>query len=435
MQLRCWNALFPTSATLFLGCSCVVATLAQTPGLAVSIPASSVANAGDAGVRAHTNIEILGARRLSGGTQNGRPPFPGYLYETPASIACIYELQLLMGGCNPEIALLDPGGGSRAIAVVDAYHDPNAYFDLQTFSAQFGIIPVSPSSFTVVYAPPGHLRLTPVRSRLEAPPGSCVGAATQPPSDVASGWDIEASLDIEYAHAMAPAATLYLVEAQSDSYADLLCAVTVASDLVTKADGGEVSMSWGSAEFPEETAMDQIFTAPTVVYLSATGDAPGVLYPSSSPNVVAVGGTSLSTNYNAGDFELETTWQETGGGRSAYEPRPSYQNGIASLVGTQRGTPDVAAVANPYTGVWVLDNSEWYIVGGTSVATVVMAGIVNAANSFLGSSFAELTQLYQNSFEFSDVTLGNCGPGMGSFAMVGWDFCSGLGSPRGYLGK
>lgn len=234
---------------------------------------------------------------------------------------------------------------------------------------------------------------------------------------------------------MAPAATLYLVEAQSDSYADLLCAVTVASDLVTKADGGEVSMSWGSAEFPEETAMDQIFTAPTVVYLSATGDAPGVLYPSSSPNVVAVGGTSLSTNYNAGDFELETTWQETGGGRSAYEPRPSYQNGIASLVGTQRGTPDVAAVANPYTGVWVLDNSEWYIVGGTSVATVVMAGIVNAANSFLGSSFAELTQLYQNSFEFSDVTLGNCGPGMGSFAMVGWDFCSGLGSPRGYLGK
>ncbi len=152
---------------------------------------------------------------------------------------------------------LNPSGGSRAIAIVDAYDNPNAYVDLQNFSAQFGIAPITPSSFQVVYAPAGG-----------ATPGSCSGPATQPPSAAAYGWDVEESLDVQYAHAMAPHARLYLVEAQSNYDTDLYCAVSVASTLVAAAGGGEVSISWGGGEYPGETSVDPVFTTPKVVYFA-----------------------------------------------------------------------------------------------------------------------------------------------------------------------
>jgi len=416
---------------------CASTGLAQSasPGgkTSVTIPDSSIANSFDAGVRAHTNIRFLGSPgNFKGAPQTSGPPYPGYFYEDPASIACIYDLQPRVWGCNPNVASSNPTGGGRAIAIVDAFDDPNAEADLTAFSAQFGVSP--PSSFTVVYAPPGG-----------ATPGSCSGAATEPPVDLTGGWEIEESLDIEWAHAMAPEATLYLVEAQSNYYSDLLCGVTTASNLVKAAKGGEVSMSWGSGEFGGETIIDPVFTTPSVVYFASTGDGPGVLYPSASPNVVAVGGTSLDTDPNTGNFIWETVWQDAGGGPSALESRPAYQNGIRYIVGSQRGTPDVAADANPYTGVWVLDNFEapagcgpecWYIVGGTSLSSPMWAGIVNAAGSFSASTKAELTRLYGDRNEdFTDIVLGSCGPYMGYFAFPGWDFCSGLGSPASYKGK
>src|SRR5262249_35444161 len=147
---------------------------------------------------------------------------------------------------------------------------------------QFGLAAVTPSSFQVVYAPHGS-----------GTPGSCTGAATRPPTAKSTGWDGEESLDIEWAHAMAPSGTLYLAEAKPGSFVDLFCAVTVASKRVSSAGGGEVSMSWGSGEFPAETTIDSLFTTPNVVYFAAAGDGPGVSYPSASPNVVSVGGTSL----------------------------------------------------------------------------------------------------------------------------------------------
>jgi subtilase family serine protease len=238
---------------------------------------------------------------------------------------------------------------------------------------------------------------------------------------------------------MAPMATIYLVEAQSNDLNDLLCAVAVASDLVAQAGGGEVSMSWGTFEFPGEILLDSTFDTPQVVYLAASGDGPGVSWPSSSPNVVSVGGTTLNTNAMTGEVELESSWEGTGGGESAYEPSPSFQNSIASVAGQYRATPDISAVANPYTGVWVLDTlsegSTWYIVGGTSVPTALMAGIVNAASSFFDSSAAELGAMYRHFCDFEDVKVGSCGLYLGTFATAGWDFCTGLGSPRGYAGK
>ena len=410
---------------------CAINALGQTVVSAtITVPPSSVANAADIGLRAHTSVRYIAPGAISGTPQNYGPPFMGYLYETPASIACIYGLRPPSAGCNPNVVTSNPKGGGRAIAIVDAFDDANAYVDLQTFSAQFGVAPISPASFQVVYAPAGG-----------AAPGSCsTGPAPQPPSAAFYGWDVEEALDIEYAHAMAPQATLYLVEAQSNYYTDLYCAVSVASSLVAAAGGGEVSMSWGGGEYPGETSVDPIFRKHRVVYFAAAGDGPGVIWPSASPNVVSVGGTSLSTNFNTGSFESENTWQETGGGLSLFEPRPDYQDDIAGLVGSQRGIPDIAAVANPYTGVWVLDTlvfgpGAWYIVGGTSVATPTMAGIVNAAHSFEESSRDELFKMYSSFFGFTDITAGTCGPYMGSSAAPGWDFCSGLGSPRTYFGK
>jgi kumamolisin len=153
---------------------------------------------------------------------------------------------------------------------------------------------------------------------------------------------------------------------------------------------------------------------------------------------VSVGGTSVSRNASTGAFQKEIAWQSGGGGSSLYETRPSYQGSISSIVGSRRGTPDVAADADPSTGVWVYDYPYWYIVGGTSVAAPVWAGIVNAAGSFSAASQAELATIYQNagnSSDFADVGQGSCGPNEGYLAASGWDFCTGVGAPLGSSGK
>jgi subtilase family serine protease len=95
--------------------------------------------------------------------------------------------------------------------------------------------------------------------------------------------------------------------------------------------------------------------------------------------------------------------------------------------------PDVAAVANPNTGVWVYDTNAggWIVVGGTSVASPVVAGITNNAGRFSLSSNAELTRLYTNPSMSFDIQKGICGPYAGYWATAGWDFCSGVGSPAG----
>jgi len=427
MKTRHATALLAIAALLLLGFT--TTALAQVP----TLPPSSIANAADAGQLAHTNLEILASSGSFTATpQVTGPPFAGYLYQTPASIACIYNLQPAVGGCNPNVASANPSGGSRAIAIVDAYDDLNAYADLQHFSTQFGLVAITPSSFEVVFAPHGAF-----------PPGTCTGPATRPPSALGRGWDIEESLDIEWAHAMAPHATVYLVEAQSNSLLDLFCAVSVAGNLVNAAGGGEVSMSWGSGEFSSETLGDPAFTTPNVVYFASAGDGPGVSYPAASPNVVSVGGTSVSFDPSSGNFIGENTWQDTGGGASRFESRPSYQDkNVAPIVGSQRGTPDIASDANPDTGVWVWDSlgappgGYWYVVGGTSVSSPTWAGIVNTAGSFSASSQAELTRLYSDpTADFTGIKVGNCGPYMSIFASGSWDFCSGRGSPNGYRGK
>lgn len=157
-------------------------------------------------------------------------------------------------------------------------------------------------------------------------------SGSKPPLDPSGGWEIEEALDVEYAHAMAPNAKIYLVEANSSFYSDLFPAVLVANNLIAcgqttscpsgSTGKGEVSMSWGGGEFSGEKSYDSFFTTPGVVYFAASGDVPGTSYPCVSQNVVCVGGTSTARQYTTGNFVNEYTWPEAGGGVSNYESSP-----------------------------------------------------------------------------------------------------------------
>lgn len=375
---------------------------------------------GDRMARTHLRLLVPSNGRMQFGTVTAAPselpPFRGYLFETPASLACVYHLvQTIVPGCNPNKTTTNPTGGSRAIAVVDAFDDPTAESDLAVFSNQFDL---PQANFKVVYA-----------------------QGSEPDIDPTGGWKLEEALDIEWAHAMAPEAKIFLVEAADNSFTNLFGAIWVASKLVAAAGGGEVTMSWGAPEFSDETTLDSRFTMRGVVYFASTGDVPGVEYPSASPNVVAAGGTTLSRDIRTGKLIKENTWQEAGSGLSQVEKAPTFQSSVASVVHGARGVPDLSFDANPNTGVWVYDSNPvlgegWFVVGGTSVSSPALAGIANAAGSFHSSSRAENTVLYRGRPAlFNNIDYGNCGLYMGTFATGGYDLCTGLGSPRTLIGK
>ncbi len=356
----------------------------------------------------------------------GGPPFSGYNYETPASLACVYALQPVKKACNPNLlgSAANSKGGTKAVGIVDAYHAPNARTDLNFYSTQFGLPQTNTNTFIIWYC------------------GTTVASCQQttpPPYD--SGWEGEISLDVQMVHAIAPHAKIILVEAHSNSGADLGVAAQKAADLVAAAGGGQVSMSFGHNEYNGDPVGDNpIYTHNKVSFFASTGDAPGVEYPSAATNVIAVGGTSVSRNPKNGNLIGESAWYDAGGGVSAYQPRPAYQDSFSTLLGTHRGVPDVAAVANPRTGVWIYiaNQSGWNIFGGTSAASPVMAAIVNVAGHFKTTSTNELTFIYANrttTGAYFDVKQGICGPYTGYWAKLGYDLCTGVGSPRGLDGK
>ncbi len=410
-----------------------------SPGISAIAPLSSAAVPQDAGVRAHTNNKFLPPRAIS--TPNSiapkitpikpqssaspyvGPPAQGLGYETPGSLACLYGLVPPTPGCNPNTAFEVPTNkGGRAVAVVAAFSYPTAFGDLSIFSAQFGLPAPTQSNFIVKYATAN---------------GGCDGP--QPANN--PGWENEQAVDVQAVHAMAPRAKIYLVEAQSDAYDDLMGAVKCANGLLTE--GGQVSMSWGSAEFVGEEAYDANFSAPNVVYLAAAGDQPGTSYPAASPKVISVGGATISRAVPSLDFQAHASWVDGGGGRSPFYARPSYQDAVQKIVGDRRGLPDVSLVANPHTGMWAYDSNSafgqgWFIAGGTSLSTALMAGVINSMGAFRNSSAAELQAIYeakrfggfQSIMPFVPISTGYCGPYANFIATKDWNFCVGVGTVK-----
>lgn len=355
---------------------------------------------------AHTNHHLF--------VPYGEPlssPSPTGNGETPASLACIYGLAAATPGC-PQSGTTLSAGGARTIAIVDAYHYPTAAQDLQVFSTQYGL---PAPKLKVIFA-----------------------SGSQPPVD--SGWAEEEALDIEMAHALAPDATILLVEAASALDTDLVQAVRVAATAIGKA-GGYVSMSWGGSEFPTQTLFQPNFTRAGIVMLASSGDDPGTEFPSVLPNVIAVGGTTIVRD-GSGNYTGQSTWTKAGSGKSRYIGRPSFQTGVSTVVGTARGVPDISLEANPSSGVWAYSTSlKWFRVGGTSVAAPLAAALLDVAESTLAklpNSAGELAILYQNRTNadaFIDITAGSCGSGGGIKAKVGFDLCTGIGAPFGPGGK
>ncbi len=375
-------------------------------------PDSSIEKPGDIGKRAHTNIHMLLPATPFQDAQTVGPPYSGYAYETPASLGCVYNLVVAVKGCNPNTVTANPTGGSKMIAIVDAYDAPNAASDLAVFSTQFGL---PAANFQKVYA-----------------------SGKKPAYN--AGWEGEESLDVQWSHAMAPDAEIVLVEAASASNTDLLAAEDVASTMVNAAGGGEVTNSWSGSEWSGQTAYDSHFVKANVVFFASTGDGPGVGWPATSTNVVAAGGTTVRRNPTTGNYMTEIPWNDGGGGVSSVERIPSYQSRIASVVGSYRGIPDLSFDANPDTGVWLYISKQggWYVVGGTSVSSPALAGVINLAGSFYASSAAELTEIYGNlgvAADFRDITTDYCGPYAGYNATKGWDFCTGVGVVKGKAGK
>jgi kumamolisin len=380
--------------TYAMTCSAQIGPGATVNGHKIIVPKSSIPRAG----HINTNYFLVGP-------DQGMPEPPPDA-ETPASLGCVYGLVSGPTGCPIATSSNNPTGGVGAIAIVDAGDYPTAKEDLHAFSSYFGI---PDADFQIVYAD-----------------------GKKPPAY--GQWEVEEALDIEWAHAMAPKAKLFLVVSKLWHTDPTWQAVKVASNLVAQNGGGVISMSWGIPEWSGERKYDHYFTTPGVVYFAGAGDW-GLNYPfhpAASPNVVAVGGTYLNRDSN-GDFTFEQYYTGGGGGGiSPYEPRPSYQNIVKGIVGNKRGFPDVASdycCAPIYL-------QGWGEVGGTSWASPTFAGIVDAAGLLKKSTKDELTMIYQEYANkqqhkkyFFDITQGD------PSCVVGWDQCAGVGSPRTYGGK
>jgi subtilase family serine protease len=299
-------------------------------------------------------------------------------------------------------------GANQKIAIVDAYGNAQIQTDLNTFCSQYGL---SPMTVQVL--------------------GNNAGTDT--------GWALETALDVEWAHAIAPNATIILSVAASTSSTDLLKAV----DAAVNAGATAVSMSWGGPEFSGMGNYDNHFNKPGVTFTASSGDnGAGVEWPAASPYVLSVGGTTLYLDVN-GNRTSESAWSGSGGGTSGYYSEPSYQTGWQTS--NSRGVPDVSLVADPNTGVLVYDavNGGWYVVGGTSASAPMWAGLVSLANELrVNSGTALLGQINSalyplakgnstapytiNSAYFYDVSQGNNG---GYTAGPTYDFVTGLGVP------
>jgi hypothetical protein len=314
-------------------------------------------------------------------------------------------------------------GSGQTIAIVDAYDDPNIAGDLHQFDVRFGLFD---PSFT----------------KVNQSGGTALPAAS-------ATWAVEISLDVEWAHAVAPGARILLVEANSNSNADLFAAVAFAA---SQPGVSVVSMSWGTPEFANESSFDATFTTPIghagVTFLAAPGDAGApASYPSASSNVIAVGGTTLALT-SSGAWSGESGWSGSAGGLSAYEGQPSYQRGVVTQTATRRAAPDVAYDADPTTAFPIYDSynnpvsAPWSQVGGTSAGAPQWAALVAIADQ--GRTLAgrapldgpgqTLPALYQlPAADFHDVTSGTSTGTPNYAAGPGYDLVTGRGSPLANL--
>lgn len=277
-------------------------------------------------------------------------------------------------------------GRGQLVAVVDAYDDPNAESDLAVYRSAFGLPPCTTTN--------GCFREVDENGGSDLPHANWT-------------WALEIAIDLDMVSAICPNCRVLLVETTTTKLTDLGTGVNTAARLGADA----ISNSYGAFETKDDPGYDALYYQhPGIAVTVASGDnGYGVYYPASSPFVTAVGGTTLLAASNSRGWS-ETAWSGSGGGCSSVEPKPSWQtdNGCAN-----RTVADVAAVADPTTGVAVYDTYKeygWLVMGGTSVSAPILASVYALAGNESQLTYASLT--YSNASDLYDIvsgSTGNCG--------------------------
>ncbi|MBO0796677.1 MAG: S53 family peptidase [Ktedonobacteraceae bacterium] len=319
------------------------------------------------------------------------------------------------GGLNPAdlqnaYKLSSSGGSGQTIAIVDAFDDPNAESDLAVYRAQFGLSPCTTAN--------GCFRKV-----------NQNGGTSYPTPD--AGWAEEISLDLDMASAICPNCKILLVEASSASFTNLGTAVNRAVTMGATV----VSNSYGGSESSGETSFASFYNHPGVIITASSGDnGYGVEVPAAYNTVVAVGGTTLTKTSNSRGWS-ETVWSGAGSGCSRYITKPSWQQDSGC---SRRTVADVAAVADPNTGVSVYDTyggvGGWLVFGGTSVSAPIIASIYALAGNASGINAA--SSLYSapagSLFDVTSGSNGHCGNKTYlCTGTSGYDGPTGLGTPNG----
>jgi Subtilase family len=297
-------------------------------------------------------------------------------------------------------------GTGETVAVMEGADDPNLESDLATYRAQFGLSACTTAD--------GCFR-------------KVNGSGQQgdyPPAD--SGWGGEASLDVDMVSAICPNCHILVVESE-----DLEGAQDVAVSLGAKF----ISNSWGTADDSGDASADADFDHAGVVDVASSGDSGfGVSFPASSRYVVAAGGTSLTRDSSTARGWSETAWSGAGAGCSSWETKPAWQTDSGC---SNRTVADVSADADPGTGVAFYDTfgqGGWGVVGGTSVASPIIASVFALAGAPSTSNPAA-SVLYAHAGALNDITSGSDGTCSTSYlctAGPGYDGPTGLGTPTGW---
>jgi len=304
------------------------------------------------------------------------------------------------------------GGTGHTIAIVDAYDDPRAEADLNAYRSRFGLGSCTTSG--------GCFRKV-----------NGTGGTSLPSPDV--NWSQEISLDLDMASAICPQCKILLVEASSPSFSAFGAAVNTAVRLGAT----EVSNSYGTNQEPSnETSYDAYYNHPGVMITASAGDSgyDQFGFPAASRYVTAVGGTRLYRS-SASRGWSESAWSLGGSGCSRYEPKPSWQTDTGC---TKRMVADVAAVADPSTGVAVYDSygssggANWFVVGGTSASAPIVAGVYALAGNGKSLTYGSLPYSHRSSlYDPTSGHNGSCSTAYFCTARSGYDGPTGLGTPKG----
>jgi hypothetical protein len=372
--------------------------------------------------------------------------FSGY---SPSEIRSAYQWDFRFHA--PPFSLTDTpivaDGTGQTIAIIDAYHDPNIFANVAAFDSRYNL----PATKLFVMSQDLNDPFRPVQQEPQSE------KSFKDPRAIKYPWANETALDVEWAHAMAPGATILLV--QADKPEDLATAVRTAASVNFSniPPVSVISMSYGSGwrdkddnfhsdeNSSSEVNQDSLYTTPAghvpITFIASTGDDHGHGgYPAYSPNVLAVGGTTLHLNlepsFGSPYYAGETSWANgnsgSAGGYSYYEGRPSYQN--SAVKDAHRGVPDVSYDGDPGTGFSIYDRSNggWSYLGGTSAGAPQWASLVAIVNQGLSinnkpsingrTGLLPVLYTLKGSPGFNDVA-------SGGRSTPGWDTDTGLGTP------